>query len=142
MSGAADFFKKLQANIDTLEKEIASDIVRVEADNFHKRNFRNEGFTDRSFTKWPARKKQEEKYRKLLVKKGHLRRTATHGHTRSNHIDYVMPVYGKVHNEGLRAGRGSGFTMPKRQFLGDSLELRNRIKRKAVRFINERLKGL
>ena len=26
--------------------------------------------------------------------------------------------YGRVHNEGLRAGRGEGFTMPKRQFIG------------------------
>jgi phage gpG-like protein len=26
--------------------------------------------------------------------------------------------YGRVHNEGLRAGRGAGFTMPRRQFIG------------------------
>ena len=31
--------------------------------------------------------------------------------------------YGRVHNEGLRAGRGSGFIMPKRQFMGESEEL-------------------
>lgn len=31
--------------------------------------------------------------------------------------------YGRVHNEGLRAGRGSGFIMPKRQFIGESEEL-------------------
>ena len=29
-------------------------------------------------------------------------------------------VYAAVHNEGLKAGRGSGFTMPKRQFMGNS----------------------
>ena len=31
--------------------------------------------------------------------------------------------YGRVHNEGLRAGRGKGFIMPKRQFMGESDEL-------------------
>lgn len=31
--------------------------------------------------------------------------------------------YGRVHNEGLRAGRGSGFTMPRRQFMGEDPEL-------------------
>ena len=31
--------------------------------------------------------------------------------------------YGRVHNEGLRAGRGSGFIMPKRQFMGHSRQL-------------------
>lgn len=31
--------------------------------------------------------------------------------------------YGAVHNEGLKAGRGAGFTMPRRQFIGESAEL-------------------
>ncbi len=31
--------------------------------------------------------------------------------------------YGRVHNEGLRAGRGKGFIMPKRQFMGESEQL-------------------
>lgn len=35
--------------------------------------------------------------------------------------------YGAVHNEGLRAGRGAGFTMPKRQFIGDTPQLRDKI---------------
>jgi phage gpG-like protein len=32
-------------------------------------------------------------------------------------------IYAAVHNEGLRAGRGKGFIMPKRQFMGESSEL-------------------
>jgi phage gpG-like protein len=28
--------------------------------------------------------------------------------------------YGAVHNEGLKAGRGKGFIMPRRQFIGDA----------------------
>ena len=36
---------------------------------------------------------------------------------------FAKEPYGRVHNEGLRAGRGSGFIMPKRQFMGESEEL-------------------
>jgi hypothetical protein len=35
--------------------------------------------------------------------------------------------YGAVHNEGLRSGRGKGFTMPRRQFMGDHPDLRQGI---------------
>ncbi len=36
-------------------------------------------------------------------------------------------IYAAVHNSGGRAGRGSGFQMPKRQFIGDSPELKKHI---------------
>jgi phage gpG-like protein len=35
--------------------------------------------------------------------------------------------YGAVHNEGLRSGRGKGFTMPRRRFMGDHPDLRQGI---------------
>lgn len=142
MSGASDFFKRLQRELKHIEGEIAREIVRVEADNFHRRNFRDEGFTDNGLVKWPKRKKEPVKKRALLVNKEHLKRTATHGSTRGSKINYVMPIYGKVHNEGLRAGRGNGFTMPKRQFLGMSAELDRRIKSKAIRYLNSQLNRL
>ena len=46
--------------------------------------------------------------------------------------------YGRVHNEGLRAGRGSGFTMPKRQFMGENPELNDLI----VKKLEEKLKQI
>jgi phage gpG-like protein len=45
--------------------------------------------------------------------------------------------YGRVHNEGLRAGRGSGFTMPKRQFIGDHPTLRKTIADEIERKLKE-----
>jgi phage gpG-like protein len=45
--------------------------------------------------------------------------------------------YGRVHNEGLRAGRGSGFTMPKRQFIGDHPTLRRAIVEEIERKLTE-----
>jgi phage gpG-like protein len=45
-------------------------------------------------------------------------------------------VYAGVHNFGLRAGRGKGFTMPKRQFIGPSKLLDKKI----VRLLKKELK--
>ena len=45
--------------------------------------------------------------------------------------------YGRVHNEGLKAGRGKGFTMPKRQFIGDHPQLREAIIKELERELSE-----
>ena len=44
-------------------------------------------------------------------------------------------IYAKVHNEGLKAGRGKGFMMPKRQFMGKSVVILKRIVDKSKREI-------
>lgn len=46
--------------------------------------------------------------------------------------------YAQVHNEGGRAGRGAGFDMPQRQFMGDAAELEARLTKR----IDNYLKGL
>lgn len=46
-------------------------------------------------------------------------------------------AYARVHNEGLRAGRGSGFTMPKRQFMGEHPELNKLIIEELERKLKE-----
>lgn len=46
--------------------------------------------------------------------------------------------YARVHNEGLRAGRGKGFKMPKRQFVGFSRVMNDKI----VRMINRTIATL
>lgn len=46
--------------------------------------------------------------------------------------------YAKVHNEGGRAGRGAGFDMPQRQFMGQSKELEEQIDKR----IQTYLKGI
>ncbi|MEG1886269.1 MAG: phage virion morphogenesis protein [Alistipes sp.] len=48
--------------------------------------------------------------------------------------------YGAVHNEGLKAGRGVGFTMPKRQFIGDSPELKDKVVAELERQMSRLLK--
>lgn len=49
-------------------------------------------------------------------------------------------VYARVHNEGLRAGRGAGFVMPKRQFIGDSPEYHRTLIQRIKDYINNILR--
>lgn len=136
-----DFFREIQRNLPQLEREIAATVVVVEAENHFAGSFRNEGFTDRSLQPWPARKKATTPKRALLIKTGTLRRQATKGQVIGNRVVFTVGVpYGKVHNEGLRAGRGAGFQMPKRQFIGNSQALDERIQRKTLAFLNHKFK--
>lgn len=101
---------------------------RIAKDHFQK-NFRLGGFVNGGLHKWKVSKRigkakgAKGKYKTLLSGRNHL----------FNSIEYVVSdsivvienkvPYAAVHNEGLRAGRGKGFQMPQRQFIGDSQEL-------------------
>lgn len=141
---AAAFFKKLKSarNIRGLQREVIRTVVKVEADNFHADNFKREGFKNKRMSKWPARKKAESPRRSLLVDSGNLKRKATHGVSKKKGVEYTIPQYGRVHNEGLKAGPGKGFKMPQRKFIGVSKELDKRIQKKAFTLITKRLKRL
>lgn len=128
MSGLAAQLRTLRHSIPNIEREIASQIIAKEAANYHKENFRNESFEG---SKWKRRKKRDSS-RKLLVKTGRLRRAATSPRTRGNVVDFMMPVYGKHHNN------GSGH-LPRRQFYGLTSALKKRIQRKANKLITRRL---
>ncbi len=46
-----DLQKKLKAAQDYLRKDVKK-VIGVEAVNFYKKSFRDEGFTDKNLTKW------------------------------------------------------------------------------------------
>lgn len=48
--------------------------------------------------------------------------------------------YGAVHNEGLKAGRGAGFVMPKRQFMGQTDRLDKRVLKELEKRLGKILK--
>lgn len=48
-------------------------------------------------------------------------------------------AYARVHNDGLRAGRGKGFTMPQRRFMGEHPELNELIIKELERKLKELL---
>lgn len=45
--------------------------------------------------------------------------------------------YAQVHNEGGQAGRGAGFDMPKRQFMGQSTELEEQIDKRIQAYMQK-----
>lgn len=46
----------------------------------------------------------------------------------------------EVHNTGGRAGRGRGFQMPRRQYMGDAEELRQKIIARLKAYMQSRIK--
>lgn len=128
-----------------LEQQIVRDVIAVEAERIHAENFKAEAFIDTPPDKWPGRKKSDKNpsRRALLVKTGTLKGHALKGRTRSGAVEFVFPLeYERVHNEGLKAGRGEGFKMPKRQFVGESKVLTDRITKKVQKLFDEHLKKL
>ena len=138
METPADFFRRLQNSLPQLHDQILRDVIEVEAEQFHAKNFRDEGFTDAGFQAWQPRKNPDKNpsRRALLVKTGAMRRHATKGEVRGKQVDFTFPLaYMRVHNEGGKAGRGAGFQMPKRQYVGQSAWLEARIQAKVLQFL-------
>ena len=107
--------------------------------NEAKENFRRQGYMDRSLKPWKPRKKRDEG-RAILVKSGALRRSIRRISVSNKRVTIGSKgkpaVYAGVHNAGLKAGRGKGFIMPKRQFLGPSHTTDKRI----VNLIKKKIK--
>lgn len=118
-------------------------IIGVTARNYFADNFQSESWER---TKWPEVKRRLPSWER----KGKAVNNPTKGAKRSRKIltgdtgdlgksiQYTPEtgkvtihsdlIYAAVHNFGLKAGRGSGFTMPQRQFIGESEELNAKIK--------------
>lgn len=121
--------KDIQVFKPQLEKMV--DAMGVLAVNHFTQSFRNQGFTDENLQMWKPRKRTERSRmgnRAILVKSGRLRRSI-----RSKRFGllavkiYTDVPYASVHNNGERSGRGRGFIMPKRQFIGYSGILNRKI---------------
>lgn len=122
---------------DRIIPVMVNDMGQIALNHFNK-SFRDQGFTDVSTTRWQRRKRLDEG-RAILVKSGRLRRSLRKRNKGKYAVSIISDVpYSGVHNEGLRAGRGSGFKMPKRQFVGNSTVMSNKIKQK----INMRIRSV
>ena len=71
---------------------------------------------------------QRDATRATLVKTGALARSLRFDIKPNKIVFSSNKKYGKVHNEGGQAGRGKGFKMPKRQFLGMEKALLQKLK--------------
>jgi len=121
--------KDIQAFKPQLEKAV--DAMGVLAANHFTTSFRNQGFTDESLQSWQPRKRTERSRmgnRAILVKSGRLRRSIRSKRFGFLAVKILTDVpYASVHNNGERSGRGRGFKMPKRQFIGYSGVLNRKI---------------
>ena len=129
-----------------LERTIPVKVGR-KAKNHFQENFLKGGFVDKGLHPWQRSKRQgtskgaKGSYKTLLSGRNHLYssinyRAEPYRVTLTNDVPYA-----RVHNEGLRAGRGKGFTMPRRQFMGESRELTQKIRETIENEIGRILKG-
>lgn len=150
-----NFNAKIKAIEDYLRNDMAHDIG-VQSVNHFKESFQNEGFTDEKLSKWERVKRTDPDskwygFQYLSSSRGrkHFSTAATKrpilsGETQNllNSIRYEhsgrrviiksSTPYSKIHNEGgaMKVFRKGNATMPKRQFMGDSKVLRDKIRDK------------
>lgn len=123
--GLKEKLAELQRMKSTLPTKLAN-----EAKNHFLQSFRDGGFTDRNLSKWKPRKVNTKNNigRGILVKTGNLRRSIKVRYVSFDKV--IIGSYGldyaATHNYGLNV---RGFKMPKRQFIGNSVQLENRMKK-------------
>jgi len=98
------------------------------------KSFAQEKFADKGkSSKWAPRKKDgggtRGSRRGLLVDTNELQKSIGYEAIPGQVAIGTDKVYAQVNNEGGRAGRGAGFIMPKRQFMGNSPEIDNEIEK-------------
>jgi phage gpG-like protein len=119
----ADMQKFARKMVAFMHREAPHNIGKI-AVTHTKESFEKSRYTEGS-TGWEKRKKPNRKGKndtKTLINTGRLKKSINYevsadGETITLQTDEDTGVYGQVHNEGLKAGRGKGFTMPKRQFM-------------------------
>lgn len=129
-------FKQLQAKVQELQRFVSHDvphIIGVEAVEYARDNIDQESYDGKA---WPSRK--DNKPHKLLAPDPDFADSLAYEIENGDVNITSDRVYAQVHNDGLRAGRGTGFEMPQRQFIGDSTELKKRINKE----INRQMKRL
>lgn len=97
-----------------------------------KMSFRNEGFTDRGLVKWKRRKGNTDPGRAVLTKTGDLKRSIKIKRASFQKIIIATSgvSYADRHNSGTRG-------MPKRQFMGDSEKLEDKLKKRVLLHIKK-----
>lgn len=146
-------FRQFSIHIDKQRKRVAQIVnddlphyVGTKVISMFKRNFLTQSFFGvkwkdvRRRTHPPKGKKgQAAARRQILVgSTGNLRRSLGYK-VGSGYVEFGTDAeYGAVHNQGLKAGRGKGFTMPKRQFIGHHAEVDKEVRKAIERLLKQR----
>lgn len=101
---------------------------------FFVESFRKQGFDDKSVQKWKPRKVADKRAgRAILVKTGDLRRSIIRNPANRAALTIKIStdlIYAARHNNGLK-------NMPKRQFMGDSYNLNEKVKAVLVKRLDK-----
>ncbi len=127
---------KFTSRIAECAKEIgkcANRVMPVKAGRIAKDMFQNNfllgGFMNGGLHRWKVSKRignvkgAKGKYKTLMSGRNNLYNSIEYTVSDAEVVIQNRVPYAAVHNEGLRAGRGKGFQMPRRQFIGKSKEL-------------------
>ncbi len=131
IQGADEMMAKLKAAQAYLKND-APIIIGIEAEKHFKANFDRESFDGSS--KWATRdtkRKGGTNGQKVLSKTGDLKNSIVHRVEGNTVIISSDLPYSQIHNEGLE-GKAWGkhkFVMKKRQFIGESPELFNKLQK-------------
>lgn len=131
-----EFERKIKENAGQIKRAIDRTIPvkagRAAKDHFQE-NFKKSGFVNNGLHPWTRSKRigtakdSAGSYGTLLSGRNHLYSSINYKPERGKVTIINEVPYARVHNEGLRAGRGRGFKMPKRQFIGESRELTKKV---------------
>ena len=113
------------------------DLVGTEATKHFKENFEKEGFVDASPKPWKEVKRRMNprtrgvrKTNKILHDSGELQESISYEKEPGKVVIYSDKPYASAHNKGTTtAGRGRSTTIPKRQFIGHSEKLDEKIRK-------------
>jgi len=146
--------KQFEQLIKTNAKQLAKAFERtipvkvgVAAEQHFKDNFRKGGFVNGGLKAWkPAKRQSDPKnpdraYKTLMSRRNNLYSSIRHSVKPYTAVVSTDVPYAQAHNEGANnAGRGHRTRIPKRQFMGESRELTNKVQRLVVAEINKILK--
>lgn len=131
-------FQRVIANMDRIKTTLPKVLANETKNYFIVENFNKQQWDGKPWEEVERRKEGTKAYkyatpanrtRQILIGSGSgiLRRAVINSLQKATferiHFEVKDVVYAKVHNEGLRAGRGLGFQMPKRQFMGQTRKL-------------------
>lgn len=118
-------FSGIKSKFEQLKKDLPK-VIANDTKNYFVESFNAEKWDGKA---WEPRKNAKDQGRHLLVKSARLRNDLINSNKSATWQSIRFTIdnpYAQVHNDGLKAGRGAGFTMPKRRFVGQTKELTRR----------------
>jgi len=124
-------FDRVKMNMERVKRTLPILLANDAKENFLD-SFRSQGWDGQSWqpVKRQGKKGSSRNNSAILVQSGKLRLAVANSVKLVSWDRIILRIdgneipYAAVHNEGLKAGRGAGFMMPKRKFFGDSAFLR------------------